>query len=186
VPNIFFPLILLVSMFATLVVEHFLPPVPGIGARIFLVPLVIFYGAVALPTWGMLLLAFAGGLMWDLLHVQFAGRGDVEIAVGWSIIVYAVLGGIMSGFRPWFQRGRWELHCILCGIFTAFIPLSEYLMVSIRRLPVAFTFNEHIWWRIGGSGIAAIFLAPFFFFGLNYVAYLVGYELNPQEEEKPI
>ncbi len=167
-------------MFVTLVVEHFLPPIPGIGARIYLMPLVMFYGAVALPVWGMLLLAFAAGIMWDLLHMQFTGT-DLEVALGFSVILYGALGGIMSGFRPWFQRGRWEVHCILCGIFTGMIPLAEYLMISIRRLPVVFSFNEAIWWRIGGSGVAAMFLAPFFFFGLNYFAYLVGYELNPEE-----
>ncbi len=41
VSNVFFPLILLAAMFVTLVVEHFLPPIPGIGARIYLMPLVI-------------------------------------------------------------------------------------------------------------------------------------------------
>lgn len=183
--NIFFPLILLVSLFANLVLEHFLPAIPGIGARILLMPLVLFYGAVALPTWGMLILAFASGLMWDLLHVQYVG-GEVEIAAGWSIIVYALLGAVMSGFRPWFQRGRWEVHCVLCGILTAALPLAEYLMISIRRLPVAIVFNDQIWWRIGGSGIAAMFLAPFYFFAFNYIALLIGYELNPREEEKTL
>jgi hypothetical protein len=183
VPHIIFTSILLIATFVSLVLEHFLPPIPGIGARILLMPLVIFYGAVALPTWGMLLLAFVGGLMWDLLHVQYVGSDVVEVAVGSSIIVYGVLGGIMSGFRPWFQRGRWEVHCILCGLLTAFLPLAEYIMLSIRRLPVAITFNEHIWWRIGGSGIAALFLAPFFFFAFNYIALLVGHELTPAEEE---
>jgi hypothetical protein len=180
VPKLFFPIILLAAMFITLVVEHFLPPVPGIGARVFLMPLVMFYGAVALPVSAMLFLAFAGGLMWDLLHIQYVGS-DVEVALGSSVILYGVLCGVMSGFRPWFQRGRWEVHCILCGIFTALIPLAEYLMISIRRLPVAFAFTEQIWWRIGGSGIAAMFLAPFIFFGLNYFAYLVGYDLAPEE-----
>jgi hypothetical protein len=185
VSNVFFPLLLLAAMFGSLVIEHFLPSIPGINARILLMPLVVFYGAVALPTWGMLVLAFIGGLMWDLLHVQYIGQGgEPEIAVGFSIILYVILGGIMSGFRPWFQRGRWEVHCLLCGFLTAALPLAEYLMLSIRRLPVAITFNEQIWWRIGGSGIAAVFLAPFYFFALNYFALLLGYELTPQPEEK--
>lgn len=169
-------------MFATLVAEHFLPPIPGIGARIFLMPLVMFYGAVSLPIWGMLLLSFAGGLMWDLLHTQIIG-GEVEIALGWSIVLYAVLGGLMSGFRPWFLRGRWEVHCLMCGLCTAAIPLAEYCMLSIRRAPVNFVFDHQIWWRIGGSGIAAAFMAPFFFFAFNYLGYLVGYDPLGKPEE---
>lgn len=173
-------------MFLSLVVEHFIPPITGIGARIYLMPLVMFYGAVALPVWGMLMLAFAGGLMWDLLHAQIlvaAGEPNVEIAVGWSVVLYAVLGSLMSGFRPWFQRGRWEVHCLVCGLCTGFIPLAEYCMLSIRRLPVHLVFNHDIGWRIGGSAIAATFMAPFFFFLLNYFGYLVGYDPDPKAAE---
>lgn len=177
-----FFLLLLVTLVLALVLQHFLPSVPTIQARVFLLPIIMFYGAVALPTWGMLALAFAGGLMWDLLHTQFID-GNVEIGVGWSIVLYAVLCAIMSGFRPLFQRGRWEIHCILCGVLTAVIVLAEYLMLSIRRQPVQFVFDEPIWWRIGGAGLTAMFLAPFVFFGLNYLAYLVGYD--PQPDRKP-
>ena len=67
--------------------------------------------------------------MWDLLHVQIIG-GDTEIALGWSVVLYAVLGALMSGFRPWFMRGRWEIHCLVCGLCTAAIPLAEYCMFS--------------------------------------------------------
>jgi len=75
-----------------------------------LLPMVMFYGALALPLPGMLALAFVGGLMNDALNTQYSD-GVVEIAAGWSIILYAALGTIMSGFRPLFQRGRWEIHC---------------------------------------------------------------------------
>ncbi len=177
---IFF-LLLLAAMFLSLVVQHFIGPLPSIGARVFLMPIVMFYSAVALPTGGMLAMAFAGGLMWDLLHSQIA-EGAVEIAPGWSILLYAVLGGLMSGLRPLFQRGRWEIHCILVGVCTSLIVLAEYLMLSIRRQPVSFVFNDAIWWRIGGTGLTAMFLAPFFFFGLNYLGYLVGYDTQPDRE----
>ncbi len=174
---IFF-LILLCLMVLSFVAEQLIGPLPGIGSRVFLMQVIMLYGAVAMPTWGMLALAFSGGLMWDLVNVPIVD-GEVEISVGWSIIVYAVLCGLMCGFRPLFQRGRWEIHCIFTGIFVALMPLVEYLMMSIRRQPVSIVFNHDIWWRIGGAGITAMFLAPFFFFGLNYIAYLVGYDLHP-------
>lgn len=177
---IFF-LLLLLSMFLSLVLQHFIGPLPSIGARVLLMPIVMFYGAVALPTGAMLAMAFCGGLMWDLLHVQMV-EGEMEIGLGWSIVIYSGLCGLMSGLRPLFQRGRWEIHCVLCGVCVSAILLAEYLMLSIRRQPVSFVFNEDIWWRIGGAGLTAMFLSPFIFFGLNYLAWAVGYDVQPDRE----
>jgi hypothetical protein len=179
---IFF-LILLASMVLAFVAQLFIGAIPEFNSRIFLMQIIMFYGAVALPTWGMLSLAFAGGLMWDLFHVQFIA-GEAEINLGWSVVLYAVLCALLSGFRPLFQRGRWELHCFLTGVFVAAIPLAEYLMLSIRRQPVVFVFNREIWWRIGGAGLTAMILAPFFFFGLNYIAYLVRYDPHPERNKE--
>ena len=175
--------LLIVAMFVTLVAQHFIGPLPVIGARVLLMPIVMFYGALALPTPGMLVLAFCGGLMWDALHMQVIG-GNVEIALGWSIVLYAALGALMGGFRPLFQRGRWEIHCLLSGVCTSMIVLAEYLMITFRRDPVVFVFNKDIWWRIGGTGLVAAFLSPFFFFTLNYLAFLVGYDTQPTRETK--
>ena len=165
-------------MFVSLVAQHFLGPVSLIGARVMIMPLIMFYGALALPVPGMLALTFLGGLMWDALHMQTV-EGNIEIAMGWSIVLYAGLGALMSGFRPLFQRGRWEIHCLLSGVCTSFIVLAEYLMITFRREPVIFVFNKEIWWRIGGAGLVAALLAPFFFFTLNYLAFLVGYDPQP-------
>ena len=177
---IFF-LILLAGMFLSLVVQHFIGPLPPFGARVMLMPIVMFYGALALPIWGMLALAFAGGLMWDALCTQQTDSG-FEIAMGWSILLYAALGAIMSGFRPLFQRGRWEIHCLLSGLCTSVIVLAEYLMLCLRRQPVSFVFNQDIWWRIGGAGLIAALLSPLFFFFLNYLASLVDYDPQPERE----
>jgi hypothetical protein len=178
---IFF-LLLLATMLLSFVVQHFIGPI-HFGARLFLMQIVMFYGAVALPTAGMLALAFAGGLMWDLRYAEMVD-GQLEIGIGWSVVLYAVLCALLSGFRPLYLRGRWELHCILTGLCVAAIPLCEYLMLSIRRQPVVFEFNRDVWHRIGGAGLAAMFLAPFFFFGLNYLGYLVGYDPHPAPGEE--
>jgi len=180
---VIFFFLLLVAMFVALVAQHFIGPLPVIGARVLLMPIIMFYGALALPTPGMLVLAFCGGLMWDALHMQIIG-GNVEIALGWSIVLYAALGALMGGFRPLFQRGRWEIHCLLSGVCTSMIVLAEYLMITFRRDPVVFVFNKDIWWRIGGAGLVAAFLSPFFFFTLNYLAFLVGYDTQPTREGK--
>lgn len=173
--------ILVVGLFLSLVVQEFIPALTWLhGARVLIMPVIMFYGALALPYWGMLGLALAGGFMWDALTVQVIDS-QVEISLGWSILMYAAFGVIMSGFRPLFQRGRWEVHCLASGFFTSLIVLAEYLMITFRRGGIVFP--EEIWWRIGGAGVIAALIAPIFYFGLNLVAKLVGYEINPEEKE---
>jgi len=172
--------ILVAGLFLSLVGQEFIPPLTWLhGARVLIMPVVMFYGALALPYWGMLALAFIGGFMWDAMITQVVDS-TVEISLGWSILLYAALGAIMSGFRPLFQRGRWEVHCLASGVFTSVIVLAEYLMLTIRR--GGFIFPNEIWWRIGGSGIIAALLAPVFFFTLNWISSLVGYEPNPDKK----
>jgi len=180
---VIFFFLLLAAMFVALVAQHFIPPLPVVGARVLLMPVIMFYGALALPTPGMLVLAFCGGLMWDSLHVQMV-EGNIEIALGWSIVLYATLGALMGGFRPLFLRGRWEIHCLLTGVCTSMIVLAEYLMITFRREPVVFMFNKDIWWRIGGAGLVAVLLSPLFFFALNYLAFVVGYDAQPERNVK--
>ena len=170
--------LLLAAKFLALVVQHFIAPLPPMGARVLLMPIVMFYGALALPLPAMFALTLAGGLMWDALHVQMID-GNFEVALGWSIVLYGVLGGLMGGFRPLFQRGRWEIHCLLSGVACAIIVLAEYLLITFRREPVIFVFNSNIWWSIAASGLVATLLSPFFFFALNYLALLTGYDPQP-------
>ena len=174
--------ILVVSMFLALVGQHFIGPLPPYGVRVLLMPVIMFYGTLALPLPGMLALTFFGGLMWDAVNTQYV-NGTVEISAGWSIVLFASLGAIMSGFRPLFLRGRWEIHCLLTGVCTSVLVLADYLMITIRRQPVHFIFNDEVWWRIGGAGLAAAFLSPLVFFIFNYLAALTGYDPQPERAE---
>ena len=172
--------LLVAGLFLSLVSQEFIPPLAWLyGARVLLMPIIMFYGALALPYSGMLALAFLGGLMWDAVTVPIVDS-TVEISLGWSILLYATLGAIMSGFRPLFQRGRWEIHCLMSGFFTSVIVLSEYLMITIRRGGLIFP-NE-VWWRVGGAGIIAALLSPVFFFTLNWLAPYVGHEIKPEQK----
>ncbi len=187
--TVIFFLVICAAMFLALVAQHFIPPLPWLeGARVLLMPLVFFYGALAMPLAGMLTLSFLAGFMWDALHTFVLHTGEtggegapvlgVEIALGWSILVYAALGAIMSGFRPLFQRGRWEIHCLLSGVCTALIVLAEYVMITFRRGD--FAFSQEIWWRIGGPGVVALLLSPVVFFLLHLAARAVGFDPRPQ------
>jgi hypothetical protein len=168
---IFFVFLLLIVLGAQ-VTELFLPALDWMfGAHIYIVPVIVFYGAMALPFPLMLALSFFAGFFLDALTVQVIGA-KVEIAFGWSIILYAVLAGLMHGLRPLFIRGRWEIHCVLSGIGTSVILLVQYLMISFRRGSIFFT--PEVWWQIGGPGMLAMLMAPLLFWILHWLGRATG------------
>jgi hypothetical protein len=177
---IFFFLLLILVLFAQ-VTELFLPALDWMyGAHIHIVPVIVFYGAMALPLPLVLALSFYAGFLLDALTVQVIGS-KVEIAFGWSIILYAVLAGLMHGLRPLFIRGRWEIHCVLSGIGTSVILLVQYLMISFRRGSLFFT--PEVWWQIGGPGLLAMLMAPLLFWILHWLGRVTGAPYLPEEPD---
>lgn len=177
---IFF-LLLLVIVFVAQVTQLFLPSLDFMdGAHIYIVPVIVFYGAMALPLSFVLALVFFAGLLLDALTVQVIGT-RVEIAFGWSIILYAVLAGLMHGLRPLFMRGRWEVHCILSGVCTSIFLLVQYLMISFRRGSIFFT--PEVWWQIGGPGLIAMLIAPLVFWSLHWLGRATGSPYLPERED---
>ena len=174
---IFFFLLLFLVL-AAQIAELFIPALPWLyNAHVYIVPVIVFYGAMALPFPLMLALALYAGVLLDALTVQVIG-GKVEISAGSSILLYGVLAGIMHGLRPLFARGHWEVHCILSGIFTSLIVLAQYLMITFRRGSVVFT--HEIWWQIGGPGIVAMLVAPIVFWSLQWIGRMTGYQYAPE------
>src|SRR3954468_7072760 len=174
---IFF-VVLLIFTFCAQIAEFYLPHLEWMfNARIYIVPVIVFYGAMALPMPMMLGLAAFAGFMLDVTTAQVIGD-KVEIAMGSSILLYGVLAGIMHGLRPLFARGRWEVHCILSGVFTSLIVLAQYLMITFRRGSLVFT--PEIWWQIGGPGLVAMAIAPIFFWGLQWLGQITAYSYGPE------
>ena len=172
--------VLLVLTFVAQIVEFFIPPLDWMFmARIYIVPIIVFYGAMSLPFPAVMTLAFFAGFMLDAVTAQVLG-GRVEISVGWSILLYAVLAAIMHGLRPLFVRGRWEVHCIVSGVCTSAILLSQYLMISFRRGSLFFT--REAWWQIIGPGIIAMIMAPLAFWFLHYLAGLTRNPYRPDPD----
>ena len=170
---IFF-LVLVALVFVAQIAEIFIPPLEWMfNAHVYIVPVIVFYGAMALPLPLMLALAFIAGFLWDAMTVQVLDA-HVEISFGWSILLYAVLAAIMHGLKPLFNRGRWEVHCVLSGVCTSLILLSQYLMISFRRGSLIFTHD--VWWQIGGPGLLAMLMAPLIFWSLHLIA---GLTKNP-------
>jgi len=169
---IFFVLLLVLILIGQ-IAEFFIPALPWLyNAHIYIVPVLVFYSAMALPFPLMLAVALYAGLLLDALTVQVIGT-KVEISMGWSILLYAVLAGIMHGLRPLFVRGRWEIHCVLTGICTSVIILAQYLMITFRRGSLLFT--PEVWWQIGGPGLIAMLMAPLVFWFLQWLGRVTGY-----------
>ena len=176
---IFFFLLLVLVLIAQ-IAEFFIPALPWLyDAHIYIVPVIVFYGAMALPFPLMLALALYAGLLLDALTVQVIG-GKVEISMGSSILLYVVLSGLMHGLRPLFARGRWEVHCILSGICTSLIVLVQYLMITFRRGSLVFT--REIWWQIGGPGLIAVAMAPILFWFLQWMGRVTAYSYLPERD----
>ena len=174
---IFFFLLLFLVLVAQ-IAELFIPALPWLyGAHVYIVPVIVFYGAMALPFPLMLALAFYAGVLLDALTVQVIG-GKVEVSAGSSILLYGVLAGVMHGLRPLFARGHWEVHCILSGIFTSLIVLAQYLMITFRRGSLVFT--REVWWQIGAPGIVAMLVAPILFWLLQWLGRMTAYPYSPE------
>lgn len=174
---IFFFILMLFVLIAQ-IAEFYIPTIDWMcNAHIYIVPVIVFYGAMALPFPLMLALALFAGILLDALTVQVIGA-KVEISIGWSILLYAVLAGIMHGLRPLFMRGRWEVHCILSGVCTSAIVLAQYLMITFRRGTVFF--SREVWWQIAGPGLMAMLMAPLIFWMLQGIAYLTRYPYLPE------
>lgn len=176
---IFFVILLVLTLVAQ-IVEFFIPPLDWMyNARVYLVPVIVFYGAMALPFPLVLALACFAGFLLDAATVQAIGS-RVEISVGWSILLYAVLAAIMHGLRPLFIRGRWEVHCIMSGLCTSTILLSQYLMIAFRRGSLVFT--REAWWQIGGPGVIAMLMAPLVFWALHSLGRLTANPYLPEPD----
>jgi len=57
-------------------------------------------------------------------------------------------------------------------------------MITFRREPVVFVFNKDIWWRIGGRASWPHCSRPCFLRSLNYLAFVVGHDTQPEAGRK--
>ncbi len=179
----FFGVVLLLD-FLAVVCQPYCGPLPALfGARPLLFPVILAYGALALPFWAALALAFFNGLLWDALTVQILnpspyvqGNPTVEIAMGWSVLFFGVLVILVHGLRPLFLRGRWELHCLASGVCVVGILVAQYALVIFHH--GGLTLPREFWARLFLPGFFAMLIAPLVYLGLYVVALLLGYPIR--------
>jgi hypothetical protein len=150
--------ILVVFTLIALIIQDFLPALSILrNTHILLVPIIFAYGALVLPFPAMLALAVFTGLITDLSTLQIV-HGKVEIGLGWSIIIYAVLGTVIQGVRRAFLKGAWWLHPPISAVCTLLILTLQYLMITISRESIVF--NETVAWEIFIPSMVAFLLSP--------------------------
>jgi hypothetical protein len=154
--------VLFAAVYAALIVQEFLPPLPFFAnARLNLVPVIFCYGALWLPFPTMLGFALWTGLLADLADLHVVGD-RVEIGLGWSMLFYVFAGTLLQTLRETFAAGRWEIHALASGALTLLLLLGQYLMVCLRR--ESFQFDNTVFWHLAGPALAALLLAPLFCF----------------------
>ncbi len=149
--------VLFLAIFLSFPIQEMIPPIAVLhGARLLLVPALFCYGAVALPTPAMLGLAVFTGLLTDLAYLHVVS-GQVEIAVGWSIVFFVILGLVANGLQPAFKRGHWWIPIPVTLVGTSLFLLMQFGMISLRR--EGFFFNEVVMWRVLGAGFLSAIVA---------------------------
>lgn len=180
----FYHLILILLLALASLFQQFFPPIAAIfDARPLLLPLVFLCSAVTVPTPGMLLFAFLSGFIWDTQQLLLFDYGDPLIykeradtlPFGYSIVLYAFMGFLMQGIRPFFQRGRWILSALLTGIAIFFYLWIEYLLMSFVR--GGFHFGNEILNQIIGTALLSMALSPLVFAILFKLAHSFKYTI---------
>lgn len=155
-------LVLFAAVYVALIAQEFLPGIPFLAnAHILLVTVIFCYGALWLPFPAMLGFALWTGLLSDLTNLHIADD-RVEIGLGWSMLFYVIVGSLLQTLRGAFAEGRWEIHAIAAGAVTLLHQIAQYTMVCLRR--ESFHFDGAVFWHLLGPAIAAVFLAPLFYF----------------------
>ncbi|RBP46018.1 hypothetical protein DES53_102403 [Roseimicrobium gellanilyticum] len=165
-------------------------------ARVLLPPVFFLSASLSVTFPVMLVLAFFTGLAWDARHLPYrpekvpaleatelVAENHVEknvnitaMPVGYSIILFGMIGALMQGIRPLFRRGRWELPVLMVGVGTFAWLLTEYLLLSFVR--GSFAFQPGMWTKLVTNTLLAMLVSPLLLFLLHTLARLVHHEVR--------
>lgn len=160
-------------LLAAFVVQQFVPAFTGLFySRVLLVHLVFLCIAVTVGAPTMLLLAFAGGFLWDAHCAIGPHGGDPEVYTqpveslrfGFSILLFGALGYLMQGVRPLFQQGKWQVSALLTGIAILIYLFVEYMLINFVRGEFVFR-GEIAGQMLFTSGVTMLF-SPIIFWML--------------------
>ena len=169
-----------VGVFLAFLLQQCLPGV-GVfhGGRIVLVPTIFCYAAMVLPFPATMGLAIYTGMLTDLMYLNVVD-GQVEIALGWSIVFYVIFGLIAQGLQNSMQHGRWWPYVLLSALGTSALLFLQLVMICFRR--EGFVFDSAGLWRIFAPGLIAVMFAPLLYLGiLPFTGFFPNHDAIPRE-----
>jgi len=159
---------LVIGVFLAVLIQQALPPIHALhGARFVLIPMLFCYAAMTLPFPAMLAGAVYAGLVSDLLYLHVVG-GQVEIALGWSIVFFVIFGCLGQGFQPGMRRQHWWPYIPLTIVATSSYLLLQFAMITLRREGIVL--DGTVAWRVVGSGLLAGLISPLVHWSVAFVA----------------
>jgi hypothetical protein len=196
-----FNLVVMILMALAFAVEEMLPAIQILqNVRLFHAAVFFFAASVAVPLPTMLIMAFFTGYVWDARYLMLPGRdssveqlasagigdissfsatltgGNMDLAFGYSILIFGVLGLLMQGIRPLFKKGRWELPVLMVGVATAMWLIIQYLLINF--LHGGFVFTTAVCYKIITTVMFAMLAAPLLYLMLHILARLTNYEIK--------
>lgn len=174
---------LLVLLPLSFVVQEFIPSIEwAYGASVMIVPTLFLCASVTVPYPLMLVYAFVAGLLWDARHLTIdASAGDssspnIDLPLGYTILIFGLCGSFMQGIRPLFRRGRFELPVIMVGVGILLWLLAEYLFIAFRRGSALFPVE--FWMKLGTTSLFSLLLSPLLLFFLYALARWARFEIS--------
>jgi len=194
--NFLYNIVVLLLLALTFGVQELIPAIEfAQQARVLLPPVFFFSAALSVSFPAMLFLALFTGLVWDARSLPYRpeklkagsemvamesgegnGQGMGHLPVGYSVILFAVMGTLMQGIRPLFKRGRWELPVIMVGIATLAWLLVEFLLMSFLR--GSFEFHPGLWTKLVTNTLLAMLVAPILLFLLHTLQRAFHFEVQ--------
>jgi hypothetical protein len=151
--------ILSVSTLFSFITQDCLPPLNGPKPTYILsLPILFTYGALSIRFPPMLALAAFTGFFTDLSTFQVVS-GTVEIGIGWSIIVYSVLGTLMQYIRDkTLLQELWWPHPLLSALCTFSLLSFHYIVIALHRDSISF--NVNVFWKVFVPTVTSFLLFP--------------------------
>ena len=158
-------------LFLALCVQEFIPRA-GAGASqglVLLFPVWFLCTAVTLPYAVMLGLAFFAGLLWDLRYTVDPGIGAGGVTpFGISILLFGLLGIIMHGVRPLYEKRKVGFPILLTGAGIFGFGLLDYLFLNFKR--GGFQFPLPVFQAISTTALVSMIFSPLIYFLLYWLS----------------
>ena len=163
-------ILLLILLPVSIAVQDLLPPLPPLQERIFLLPVLFCFGALALPLIPALFFALVVALVQGLTLFQIQS-GEIELGLVGPIVFFLGWTILLQMLSEATHGMRWEFHALGSALVTFTLLAGEFLILCVKR--GGFPVDAMVLFRLAVPSAAALLIAPFLYLLLSA---LVPYE----------